>query len=95
MYHMVNGEYRFDHTKNNDAHAWCLAEIKQLMTESADCVVSNTFTRRWEYQPYMDAAREAGFDVQVIDCHGPWHNVHNVPPHTLEQMRKRWQPHGC
>ena len=96
MYHYIDGEYSFDATKVKDAHVWCLSEISSMMKhEKADCAVSNTFTRRWEYQPYIDAAEKAGYDVSVIECHGPWNNRHSVPRDTLLAMAERWQPHGC
>jgi hypothetical protein len=63
------------------------------MKESSDCAVSNTFTRRWEYQPYLDMAADAEFCAQVIECHGPWNNVHDVPGAVLAEMRHLWEPH--
>lgn len=96
MFHMDNGEYKFNPKKVKDAHAWCLEEIRNMMvSEIADCAVSNTFTRRWEYQPYIDEAELAGYSVAVIDCHGPWKNCHNVPVEVVSAMKARWEPHGC
>lgn len=94
MYHMVDGEYRFDRSKVKDAHSWCLCEIQKLVeSDVADCAVSNTFTMRWEYQPYIDCAKSHGYDVQIIECHGFWGNKHCVPDETLKRMADRWQPH--
>ena len=96
MFHMDGLEYKFDRSRMKEAHAWCLAEIKEMIQkEKADCAVSNTFTKRWEYQPYIDYAELNGYDVQVIECHGAWKNNHNVPDDVLSAMAKRWQPHGC
>lgn len=95
MFHLVNGEYCFKIENIKTAHAWCLSEITGLLLkENADCAVSNTFTQRWEYQPYIDAAKSAGYSVSVIECHGPWENCHNVPVKTLARMAERWQPHN-
>jgi predicted ABC-type ATPase len=93
MYHIVNGEYKYNPDKVKAAHEWCLNEMKHLMTEPADCAVANTFTRRWEYQPYIKAAKSAGFYVQVIDCFGPWRNIHGVPEHVIKEMKNRWKNH--
>jgi predicted kinase len=94
MYFTNNDEYRFDASMLQEAHEWCLesAEIA-MFGEAIDVVVSNTFTRRWEYQPYIEAAKRYGYDVQVIECHGTWRNVHGVPPEVVGKMRARWEPH--
>ena len=93
MFHMVDGEYRFDPAKVKQAHEWCRESVSSAMHEQTDIAVSNTFTRRWEYQPYIDLAEIHGYAVQVIECHGPWQNTHNVPADVLAAMRDRWEPH--
>lgn len=94
MFHMVGLTYKFDISKVKSAHEWCLSEITKLMTgEKADCAVSNTFTRRWEYEPYILAANKAGYNVAIIECHGTWKNIHNVPAETIRLMAERWEPH--
>jgi len=94
MYHMVNGVYKFDASRIKHAHEWCKAHVAAVLSGNNQSVaVSNTFTQRWEYQPYIELADEAGYDVQVIECHGNWKNIHNVPESVLSAMRKRWEPH--
>ena len=93
MFHMVGAEYRFDPAKVKSAHEWCQQCVACAMTESADIAVSNTFTRRWEYEPYIKMANENGFDVQVIECHGQWKTIHGVPYEVISAMRYRWEPH--
>lgn len=93
MFHVIAGVYCFDRNKIKAAHAWCLSEITKIMRDGkGDCAVSNTFTRRWEYQPYIDAAEKFGYAVAVIDCHGPWNNCHCVPDDTILEMAERWEP---
>ena len=93
MNHMIDGKYQFDFSRIQQAHEWCLKEIISLMKFRCDCAVANTFTRRWEYQEYIDAANKAEYQVMVIDCHGPWLNIHNVPTEVMAAMRDRWEPH--
>lgn len=94
MYHMVNGVYKFDARGIKHAHEWCRSSVRhELEKGERDIAVSNTFTQRWEYQPYIELADEAGYDVQVIECHGNWKNIHNVPESVLSAMRNRWEPH--
>ena len=71
-------------------------EIKNLMQDKElDIAVSNTFTQRWEYQRYIDLANKHGFQSMVIECHGTWDNVHNVPKDVLDRMYERWEPHNA
>ena len=86
-----NGTYKFDATDLPKAHAWCLERTKDSMARGARCVVANTFTRRWEMQPYFDAAKAAGVPVRVIEARGEWANCHGVPADAIERMRARWE----
>lgn len=91
QYFERSGDYRFDAAELPNAHAWCLDRAKDSMARGARCVVANTFTRRWEMQPYMDAAKAAGVPVRVIEARGAWKNCHGVPADAIERMRARWE----
>ena len=54
-------------------------EIK--MRDRFNVAVSNTFTQKWEMQPYIDMANEHNYHIQIIKCHGDskWQSIHNVP----------------
>ena len=94
MFFMKNGEYKFDARLLKDAHNWCFDEVQNLVSlEQSDVVVSNTFTKRWEYTSYLKLAKQHGYDVMVIDCHADFANVHDVPQDAIEKMRNRWQPY--
>lgn len=91
QYFERDGQYRFNASELPKAHAWCLARAKESMALGVSCVVANTFTRRWEMQPYIDAAKDAGFRVRVIEARGEWENCHGVPTDAIERMRARWE----
>lgn len=86
-----NGRYLFNPRKADQAHAWCLDRAKESMTHGRTCVVSNTFSQQWEIQPYLNAAKEMGYAVQIIEAQGKWKNCHGVPDHVIEKMRARWE----
>ncbi len=86
-----DGEYRFNSAELPNAHAWCLERAKDSMARGSRCVVANTFTRRWEMLPYMDAAKAAGASVRLIQARGAWENCHGVPADAIERMRERWE----
>lgn len=86
-----DGGYAFNAEDLPKAHAWCLNRAKASMERGARCVVANTFTRRWEIQPYMDAATTLGVPVRVLEARGNWQNCHGVPAEAVERMRARWE----
>lgn len=91
QYFERDGAYRFDAAELPKAHAWCLERTKSSIERGAKCVVANTFTRRWEMQPYMAAAEAAGVPIRVIEARGAWENCHGVPTDAIERMRARWE----
>jgi len=48
------GEYIFDPEKLEDAHHWCLEQTRKYLRMGIPVIVSNTFTRCWEMQKYVD-----------------------------------------
>lgn len=91
---MKDGVYVFDASRLAEAHADCLARTREsLVNTTFPVFVSNTFTTRKEYQPYIDLAVSLGVKYQVIDVHGNFGSIHDVPQHTLDAMRTRWQSH--
>lgn len=86
-----SGTYTFDPAKLQAAHAWCLNAARYRVEWGDPVVISNTFSRRWELQPYLDLAKE--FDIQplLIECKNQFQNIHNVPPETIQKMKDRWE----
>ncbi len=94
QYFQKGGKYDFDPTKLKDAHADCLARTRKAMTSGKHkaVAVSNTFTMKWEMQPYIDLAKEMGWEVRIIRMTGKWGSIHGVPPEAIERMRGRFEP---
>ncbi len=92
MYHVKNGEYRFKGHLVKAAHEWCFEMATLAMLRGVDVAVSNTFTRGWEMERYLEAAREAEYSVKVICMTGNWGNNHSVPESVLADMRCRFEP---
>ncbi len=83
----ADGSYRFDPRNLKRAHAECLNAVRGALKSGKDCVVSNTFTQRWEMKPYYDL----GFPVREIVATGDYGNIHGVPADKIEAMRERWE----
>lgn len=87
MFFTVDGVYTYDATRIRDAHAWCQRVTRQALREGQRVVVSNTFTRLQEMEPY----RTMGTKVRVVEARGSWQNTHGVPAAMVERMAQRWE----
>jgi len=63
------------------------------MIHGDECAVSNTFIKRWEYEPYLKMAKKYRYNTQVIECHGQWNNTHDVTIDKIQTMKKNWENH--
>ena len=74
---MVDGEYEFDPSKLGVNHVrnlqlatdWMIGHrINERGSKNRDaiCIIDYTNTQHWEYEKYVEAAKENGFMVQVI-----------------------------
>lgn len=86
-----DGEYCFDANKLTVAHQWCEQQVEQLLMEGFSVVVSNTFVRYWEMQPYVEMAQRLNIDLQVIRCLAEFGSIHGVDAETVKKMRTNWQ----
>lgn len=90
------GEYKFEVANLDRAHDWCKQHVKDAMSFKVEnIIVSNTFVRLWEMQPYYNLASAYNYQVQEIACQGPFQNVHGVPEENMERMKRHFQfrPH--
>ena len=81
-----DGIYRFDPSKLGAAHADCLQRAQRILILGFDIAVCNTFSQRWELEPYI-AAAAAVYPVParlvVMDLYdrgpGGRHQPHEAP----------------
>jgi len=88
---MRDGEYKFDPSLLKHAHESCQKMADAALQIRRDVVVSNTFTRKWEMQPYLDMAEKHGATVRIITATGNYKNIHGVPDEAIQKMRDRWE----
>ena len=96
-----DGEYKFDGSKLKDAHEWCRASVEAAMRDNhstagrhfPEIVVSNTFTREWEMQAYLDLAKKYEYNVVslIVENRHGGKNVHGVPDEKVQEMRDRFE----
>lgn len=91
MFFYNNGNYNFDPSKLKDAHAWCKNKTEEDLRNGKSVIVSNTFTQKWEIEPYIQIGKKYKADIIIKKATGNYQNVHGVPPEALERMRARWE----
>jgi len=95
------GVYSFEASLITRAHKWNQQEVrKKMLCKAPLVIVSNTFIKHWEMSPYLNLAKELGYDVKIIRTPGPWQadvlfkrNKHNVPFHVIQRQINSFQPH--
>lgn len=91
MFHVRNGDYQFDPSKATDAHGFCFKMFSNAIDAGIDVVVSNTFTRKSEFQPYIEYAKVSGYTIDVIVLKDIFGSIHHVPESVMEAMYLRWE----
>lgn len=94
-----DGNYNWEAKHVQNAHNYCQSQVEAWMSTDGSqvnnnrIVVSNTFTREWEMEPYFKLAEKYGYRVYTLiseNRHGGT-NIHNVPEETLTNMRNRFE----
>lgn len=87
FYFELEQDYDFDFTKLKDAHNFCKDIFCDFLRNNDNIVVDNTNAEIFEYKFYVDKAKEAGYDVRVVNCFGNFENVHAVPSENVEKKK--------
>jgi len=96
------GKYEIDLTQLDKAHEWCQRRVDERMARingNPTIAVANTFSERWELEPYLQMCKKHGWRAVVIDLYDGGltdeelfeRGLHDVPLHTIQNMRKRWE----
>lgn len=86
------GGYHFDMKMIGEAHRWCQRMVDNELSKGNNVVVSNTGLSRWERDAYYNIAEKHGVQIKLKVMTGDYGNIHGVPEHTIEMMKKRFQP---
>jgi predicted kinase len=87
------GVYNFDGGRLKEAHKWCYDAVTGALAwgHYDTVVVSNTFTRHWEYQPYVDYCLDHGVPYTVLVVQGRHQNDKGLPESKVQAMRRRFE----
>lgn len=93
-----DGEYVFKPDLLPAAHADCLDRVREWLAFGGLPWVTNTFSQRWEIEPYLrlvwptEAVVVDLFDGGgLTDAQLAERCVHKVPEMTITRLRNRWQ----
>lgn len=94
------GRYTFDPKQVHFAHQWCQESVRKALAsgDQGIVIVSNTFTRHKEMEPYLEMGAFYGYERRIItvqceltDQELAGRNVHSVPYGIIQNMRARWE----
>lgn len=80
------------------AHKINQAKVRVAMSMGLDIIVDNTNLAEWERQPYLDLAKEFGYEVEIAQPSTEWandpeecfkRNSHGVPLEVIKNMLKK------
>jgi predicted kinase len=92
-------KYQFDATLLHQAHSWCKLEAERLLRRYGSVCIANTFTERWEFEPYITMAQKYKTELRILEPATPWafdlnelvrRNQHGVPKEVIEKQLARW-----
>jgi len=89
---MRDGVYRYVADMVPKAHEFCKRRCENAMKNGQEVIaVANTFTRKWEYNKYLELAEKYGYKVVIQVCKGHYKNIHGVPDEAIAKMRERFE----
>ncbi len=86
-----NGEYKFIHDEITDAHNWCFTNAIKALKNGHSVIVANTFVNYKEIEDYFLFCLDNNIKFDIIETHGNYGSVHNVPDYAIERMKSKWE----
>lgn len=83
-----DGNFEFSSAKAADVFRKLHHDAEDLLIDKQSVIVVATFTRRWEIAGFVRMPYD---NLQVIDCHGDFGSIHDVPKANLRRMKERWE----
>jgi predicted kinase len=61
------------------------------LKQGHDVVVSNTFVKRWELEPYLKLAKQYNANLIIKTCTEKYSNIHGLSEATIQKMNNAWE----
>lgn len=85
------GEYRFDPSMLSEYHTRNLAAATAALAEGYTVIVDNCNIKNIHAAPYIRFDVVRGIPVLFVRCAEQFQNVHGVPTHTVDRMRREME----
>lgn len=87
MFFTKNGVYCYNPSLIVKAHQWCEKKTALMLQQKRAVVVSNTFIKWWQIEPYIYLAQQHNVPVELRVASGNFANIHAVPESVIAEMR--------
>lgn len=87
MFFIKDHIYCYDSSLIIAAHQWCEKQTALTLQQGQAVVVSNTFTKWWQIEPYIYLAKQQNVAVKLLEATGRYQNIHAVPDAVIENMK--------
>ena len=84
-----NGQFQFDRDSLDVAHNNCRDKVRMALYSGKVTIVSNTFIKHWEFEPYLNLADE----IQVLRCVDDHDNIHGLSYEDILIQKRRLEPY--
>jgi len=85
MFFYHNGEYQFNPKELKNAHEWCKAKTEEDLRNGKSVIVSNTFTQKWEIEPYIELGKRYGAQIIIKKATGnSWCSARSIRKNAFE-----------
>jgi predicted kinase len=95
---MKGGKYVYNPALIGKAHEWNQnAAIAAMIQGVSPVVIDNTNVRRMHVEPYIQAAKKLGYEIQVAEPDSPWWKKHfkrDMTPEDKTNLVKELMSHG-
>lgn len=88
MFFTDNGKYEYKSHLAGYAHQFCESTAAYFLNQGFNVIVANTFITMRSVSPYYEMAEIMGAEFEIVNCHGDYENIHDVPFEVLERMTK-------
>lgn len=90
------GVYKFDPSSIKDAHSACFNNFLFFLGIGRNIIVDNTNTRIWEFERYIEKAKEHDAMIRIVRMDTPLdvclsRQTHGVPEDKVRQMYERFE----
>ena len=84
------GEYFYDYSRLEEAHAFCLKKAVEHLNNGESVIVEECFARLSEMDPYFKCLPQ-GCVLEVIKIVGSFGSIHGVSEQVMEAIKINWQ----